>query len=31
MGDPKRLDRKYDIPRMKWNIQKIQSDKNISD
>lgn len=30
MGDPKRLDRQYDIPRLKWNTQKIKSDKNIS-
>jgi small subunit ribosomal protein S4 len=29
MGDPKRLDRKYDVPRMKWNKQKIKADKQI--
>lgn len=30
MGDPKRLDRKYDVPRMKWNKQKIRTDKQIT-
>ncbi len=29
MGDPKRLDRKYDVPRMKWNKQKIRTDKQL--
>lgn len=31
MGDPKRLERQYDVPRMKWNKQKIKSDKQISE
>jgi small subunit ribosomal protein S4 len=31
MGDPKRLDRKYDVPRMKWNKQKIKVERDISD
>lgn len=29
MGDPKRLDRKYDVPRMKWNKQRIRFDKEL--
>jgi small subunit ribosomal protein S4 len=29
MGDPKRLNRKYDIPRMKWNKQKINIEKKL--
>lgn len=29
MGEPKRLNRQYDVPRMKWNKQKIKSDKKI--
>lgn len=29
MGDPKRLNRQYDVPRMKWNKQKIKSDKQL--
>ncbi len=31
MGDPKRLNRLYDIPRMKWNKQKIKSDKKLTE
>ncbi len=31
MGDPKRLDRKYDVPRIKWNKQKIKVERDISD
>jgi small subunit ribosomal protein S4 len=29
MGDPRRLNRKYDVPKMKWNKQKILADKKI--
>ena len=31
MGDPKRLNRKYDVPKMKWNKQKIRTERDISD
>lgn len=31
MGEPKRLNRQYDVPRMKWNKQKIKSDKKLID
>jgi len=31
MGDPKRLNRQYDVPRMKWNKQRILSDRKIMD
>lgn len=31
MGDPKRLNRKYDVPRMKWNKLKIRTDKQITE
>jgi len=31
MGDPKRLNRLYDVPRMKWNKQRILSDRKIMD
>jgi len=31
MGDPKRLNRKYDVPKMKWNKQKIKAEREISD
>jgi small subunit ribosomal protein S4 len=31
MGDPKRLNRKYDVPKMKWNKQKIKTEKDISE
>lgn len=30
MGDPKRLERKYDVPRMKWNKQRIKADSQIT-
>ncbi|MDD3178002.1 MAG: 30S ribosomal protein S4 [Candidatus ainarchaeum sp.] len=29
MGEPKRLNRLYDVPRMKWNKQKIKADNKI--
>lgn len=29
MGDPKRLSRLYDVPRMKWNKQRIKVDKHV--
>lgn len=29
MGNPKRLERQYDVPRMKWNKSKIRADKKI--
>lgn len=29
MGDPKRLNRKYDVPRKQWNKEKIISDRKI--
>ena len=31
MGDPKRLNRLYDVPRMKWNKQRILADRKIMD
>jgi len=31
MGDPKRLNRKYDVPKMKWNKLKIRTDKQITE
>ena len=31
MGDPKRLNSLYDVPRMKWNKQRILADRKIMD